>query len=179
MIWSRLCHPLARAFGESDGHGFTTFVILHSDDGSVANPATQTVVGAYNASGLVVPDSSLDRVFILGQTAEQANSTNFTIESFDEKAFTLVSSITLQNLLGSPIELVRWGSSGLAILTINQASGSPGMLYLIQDTTFVSSAQTATSGSPKSPELVQLRWKRMSKADIFKMLQAKRSASLP
>ena len=34
MIWSRLCHPLARAFGESDGHGFTAIVILHGDDGS-------------------------------------------------------------------------------------------------------------------------------------------------
>jgi hypothetical protein len=153
--------------------------LIYSDDGSVANPSTQTIVGAYNASGVVVPDSSLNRVFILGQTAAQANSTNFTIESFDQKAFTLVSSITLENLVGSPIQLVRWGSSGLAVLTVNQGNGSPGMLYLIEDASFVSTALAPASRSTKSQELVQRRWKAMSKADIFKMLQAKRRASLP
>ena len=121
----------------------------------MANPSTQTIVGSYNASGLVTPDSSLNRVFILGQTAAQANTNNYTIESFDETAFTPVSSITINNLVGFPIEMIRWGTSGLAILTDNLGpviyfsgyTGSQGMLYLIQDTNFVSSAQVAT---PKS-----------------------------
>jgi len=153
--------------------------LIYSDDGNVADPTTQAVVGSYGASGLVAPDSTLDRVFVLGQTEAQTNTSNFTIDSFDEKAYTPISSITLDNLLGSPIELVRWGSSGLAILTINQGgSGSQGMLYLIQDTTFVSNAQAAPSRFSKPRELVQQRWKRVTKADIFRMVQAKRAAML-
>jgi hypothetical protein len=48
------------------------------------------------------------------------------------------------------------------------------MLYLIQDATFVSSAQKAVTPLSKPQELVQLRWKRISKADIVKMVQARR-----
>ncbi len=91
--------------------------LIYSDCGEVANPTTLVTVGTYGASGLVAPDSPLDRIFILGQTAAQANTSNYTIESFDEKAYTPVSSITLENLIGGPIQLVRWGTSGLAVLT--------------------------------------------------------------
>jgi hypothetical protein len=153
--------------------------MIYSDDGNVADPSTQAIVGTYNASGLVAPDSSLDRVFILGQTAAQANTSNFTIQSFDEKAYTLVSSITLDNLVGTPIELVRWGTSGLAILTMNQAGGPLGMLYLVQDATFVSNAESAASRLSRPRELVKLRWKRISKAGILRMVQARRLERLP
>jgi len=85
-----------------------------------------------------------------------------------------VSSITVSNLVGTPIELVPWGATGLAVLTMNLGgNGSPGMLYLIQDMTFVSATQAATSLSFQSRELVRRRWKRISKADIVKMVQAK------
>jgi hypothetical protein len=47
------------------------------------------------------------------------------------------------------------------------------MLYLVQDTTFVSNMQNAASRLTKSLELVQCRWKRISKADIVRMVQAK------
>lgn len=153
--------------------------LIYSDDGNVADPSTQAIVGTYNASGLVAPDSSLDRVFILGQTAAQADTSSYTIDSFDEKAYTPVSSITLDNLLGTPIELVRWGASGLAALTMNQDGGPPGMLYLVQDSTFVSDGAKAVSPISQARELVQLRWKRISKADILKMVQARRATKLP
>jgi len=174
------------AFNTGELHSDFGTGLIYSDDGKVADPSTQAIVGTYNASGLVAPDSSLNRVFILGQTAAQANTSNFTIDSFDEKAYTFVSSITLENLLGSPIELVRWGNSGLAVLTINQGgNGSRGMLYLVQDTTFVNNAQrvvpsansvrSVVSSLSKPQELVQRRWKRVSKADIVKMVQARRT----
>ena len=151
-------------FNQGELHSDLGTGLIYSDDGNVADPSTQAIVGTYNASGLVAPDSSLDRVFILGQTAAQGGTNNFTVESFDEKAYTLVSSITLDNLLGSPIELIRWGNSGLAILTMNQGgSGSQGMLYLVQDTTFVSDAQKAASSLSMPQELVKRRWKRISK----------------
>jgi hypothetical protein len=149
--------------------------LIYSDDGNVADPRTQALVGTYNASGLLAPDSSLNRVFILGQTAAQANTNNFTIESFDQTAYTPVSSITVDNLLGSPFELIRCGPSCLAILTVNPVeiisgyTGSLGMLYLIQDTSFVNSARSATSHLSVPQESVQRRWKRISKADILRM----------
>jgi hypothetical protein len=154
--------------------------LIYSDCGNVADPTTGATVGTYNASGLVAPDSSLNRVFILGQTAAQANTNNYTIDSFDEKAYTPVSSITLENIWGSPIQLVRCGTSGLAVMTISEAgNGTPGMIYLVQDSTFVSNAQKEVSRSISSPELVQQRWKRVSKADIVKMMQARKTARLP
>jgi len=163
-------------FNQGEIHSDVGTGLIYSDDGNVADPKTQAIVGSYNASGLVAPDSSLNRVFILGQTQAQAGTNNFTIVSFDEKAYSFISSITIQNLLGSPIQLLRWGNSGLAVLTINEGSGSAGMLYLVQDATFVSNAQTAVSQFSKPQESVQRRWKRFSKADIFKMVRARAEA---
>lgn len=144
--------------------------LIYSDGGSVADPNSGAVVGSYGASGLVAPDSSLNRVFILGQTSTQANTNNFTIESFDQKAFTTVGSITLNNISGSPIALVRWGTAGLAVLTSGGLTdileNGSGMLYLVQDTAFV-------SGTPSSSirgatlERVQQRWKRLTTREIL------------
>jgi len=143
--------------------------LIYSDGGSVADPTTGAQVGNYGASGLVAPDSSLNRVFFLGQTAAQAYTNNYTIESFDQKAFTPVSSITLNNLSGYPIGLARWGNSGLAVLTAGgladlSASGN-GMLYLLQDAAFVSSAQSGVRGA--ALERVQQRWKRMTRRETL------------
>jgi hypothetical protein len=151
--------------------------LIYSDDGNVADPNTLAVVGTYNASGLVAPDSSLNRVFILGQTQAQNNTSNFTVQSFDEKAYTPVSSITLTDLHGTPTQLIRWGASGLAVLTIDPTFTTPGMLYLIQDTNFVSNAPSVASAAAKPNELVQCRWKRISKSDIRQMLRKR--AQLP
>jgi hypothetical protein len=151
--------------------------LIYSDCGNVADPTTGATVGTYNASGMVAPDSSLNRVFILGQTTAQAGTNNYTIQSFDEKAYTLVSSITLENLQGTPFGFCRWGTSGLAVLMLATPLASvPGMLYLVQDATFVSSAQRAVSRSAKAPDLVQRRWKCITKADIVKMMQVRNAA---
>jgi hypothetical protein len=151
--------------------------LVYSDDGNVADPMTGATVGSYSASGLVAPDSSLNRVFILGQTAAQANTNTFTIDSFNEKAFTPVSSITLGNLAGSPIEMARWGTSGLAVLTSGGVpgvlEGGSGMLYILQDTSFVSNFQPVPTVRKSERELVQQRWKRLSKREILKAMQQK------
>jgi len=168
------------SFSQGEIHSDFGTGLVYSDDGNVADPSTQAIVGTYNASGLVAPDSSLNRVFILGQTSEQANTNNFTVESFNENTYTPVSSITLDNLLGTPFELIRWGASGLAILTANPVevfsgnTGSLGMLYLIEDANFVSNAEVAAPHLPKPQERVLRRWKSISKADIVKMVQARR-----
>lgn len=158
---------------EDFGTGF-----IYSEAGNVADPSTQAQVGTYGASGLVAPDSTLNSVFILGQTASQVNTNNYTIDSFNESAYTAISSITLTNLLGTPIELVRWGTSGLAMLTANQNGGPAGMLYLIQAPNFVTNTQTVASLSSPPQELVQRRWKAPSKADILRTMRERNSGSL-
>lgn len=161
----------AASFNTGEIHSDFGTGLIYSDDGNVADPATQAVVGTYSASGLVAPDSSLNRVFILGQTQTQANTSNFTIESFDEKAYTPVSSITLNDLHGTPTQLIRWGTSGLAVLTLDTTFTTPGMLYLISDTTFVSNAQAAMAPASMPFESVQRRWKPISRRDLARMLR--------
>jgi hypothetical protein len=168
------------AFNQCGGELHSDFGtgLIYSDCGNVANPTTLATVGTYKAAGLLVPDSSLNRVFILGQTSAQANTNNYTIQSFNQTAFTPVSSITLNNLQGIPFAFSRWGASGLAVLMETDLDTSvPGMLYLIQDSTFVSNALAADVSVSKRQELVQQRWKRLTKRDLLKMLRARRSVS--
>jgi hypothetical protein len=146
--------------------------VIYSDDGNVADPNTQAIVGTFAASGLVYPDSSLNRVFILGQNGGQAGTNNFTIQSFNQQTYGLVSLLTLNNLLGVPIALSRWGTSGLAVLTMNPGTGPSGMLYLIQDPSFVTNSQMSDSSSSVPQEFVQRRWKYISKGDILRMIRS-------
>jgi hypothetical protein len=53
------------------------------------------------------------------------------------------------------------------------------MLYLIQDTNFVSSAPAAALPPSNTHELVQQRQKRITKAEIVKMMQARSAAKIP
>jgi hypothetical protein len=110
--------------------------LVYSDGGQVIQPSNGTVVGNFGASGIVVPDSALNRVFILGQTSAQVGTSSYTIESFDQTNFTAVSSIAIDNVVGTPTALVRWGRSGLAFTTLvgrptDFLGTGPGQLYIL------------------------------------------------
>lgn len=125
--------------------------LVYSDGGQAIQPSTGTVVGSYGASGIAVPDSTLDRVFILGQTAAQSGTSSYTIESFNQTTFAAVGSVTIDNLVGTPTALIRWGSNGLALATRvgnpNAFIGiGPGQLYVISGG-FVASARSGESSS--------------------------------
>ena len=113
---------------------------LYADDGYATDPATGSHVGRYSASGLVVADSSINRVFILTLTSSSPTNT-YTIRAFDQSHFTLVGSLTISNVLGEAVAFTRWGTSGLAFVTSNRkpwaTSGPPGMLYILNDPSFV------------------------------------------
>jgi hypothetical protein len=94
--------------------------LIYADDGHVVNPANGAVVGAFNVSGLMVPDSTLNTAFFL-----TSSSPNVTIESFNLTTFALVSSVTIPNVTGNPLRLIRWGQNGLAFNT------DGGQVYLI------------------------------------------------
>jgi len=151
--------------------------LVYSDNGKVADPVTGTIIGSYPASGLVVPDSSLGKVFILGQTSSQSQSNNYTIGSFDEKSFTAESSITVNNIAGFPLRLVRWGTSGLALITLNPSGG--GMLYILQDAHFVSNAaaRIPSQGMLRGGD-VQRRWAKPSTSKIERKFRHRPLGSL-
>jgi len=145
--------------------------LVYSDNGNVADPSTDQIAGSINASGLVVPDSSLNRIFVLGQTQQQPNSNDYTLASFDQTTYEPVSTIAVQQLLGAPISMGLCGDHCLAVVTFNpnwsEFAGPVGMLYLITDAAFVS----GTSPSSKAPALpsgdLTMRWKRPSRMEIL------------
>lgn len=153
-------------------HSDTGTGLIYSDNGNVADPVTGAIVGTYGASGMVIPDSSLNRVFILGQVSGQAQN-SYTIESFNQKTFAPISTITIDNVNGSPVGFVRWGTSGLALETFNPSDSgfdyAPGMLYILQNSSFVSNNDATSTAQPQVKELVQRRWKQITKKDILKM----------
>jgi hypothetical protein len=124
--------------------------LVYTDGGQAIQPSNGSVVGSYGASGIAVPDSTLGSVFILGQTAAQAGTSNYTIESFDQTNFTATDSITIDNVVGTPTALIRWGTNGLAFTTllgipVDFAGTGPGQLYVVSGN-FVAPA----SRSPRS-----------------------------
>ena len=88
--------------------------LVYSDDGYVINPANGQHVGAFQASGLMIPDSTLNSAFFLGQTASQFGTRDFAIESFDLTTFAPVAEIVVRNIHGYPLHFIRWGTNGLA-----------------------------------------------------------------
>jgi len=88
--------------------------LIYTDDGFAINPANGLHVGAFQASGLMVPDSSLNSAFFLGQTASQAGTQNFAIEAFNLTTFAPYAEIVIPGVQGNPRHLIRWGVNGLA-----------------------------------------------------------------
>jgi len=88
--------------------------LIYGDDGTVVNPANGQHAGSFGASGWMVPDSSLNSAFFLGQTQSQLGTNNFTIESFNLTTLAPVAEVVVLNVQGTPVRLIRWGASGLA-----------------------------------------------------------------
>ena len=123
--------------------------LVYTDAGEAIQPSNGSEVGNYGASGIVVPDSTLGRVFILGQTSAQAGTSSYTIESFDQTHFTPIGSITIQNVVGTPTSFIRWGSNGLAFTTriggpADFQGTGPGQLYVVSGN-FVNPASSSQS----------------------------------
>jgi hypothetical protein len=86
--------------------------LVYADDGHVVNPSTGSVVGNFGVAGPMVPDSTLNAAFFI-----ISGSPSVTIESFNLTTFAVVSSVTIPNVTGNPLRLIRWGQNGLAFNT--------------------------------------------------------------
>jgi hypothetical protein len=95
--------------------------LIYSNDGHVVNPTSSASVGTFNTSGLMVPDSALNKAFFV----TGIGSSTVTIKSFDLTLFTQIDSITVNNVTGNHRRLIRWGQNGLAFNT------DSGQIFLI------------------------------------------------
>ena len=95
-------------------HYDTGTKLIYGDDGTIVNPANGQNVGNFQASGLMVPDSTLNSAFFLGQTQSQFGTTNYTMESFDLATLAPTAEIVISGVQGFPLRLIRWGTNGLA-----------------------------------------------------------------
>ena len=103
--------------------------LVYSDGGHIAK-LDGTPAGAFEADGLMVPDSTLNRAFFLQADATLGGG-YYDLVIFDMQTQTLLKTIPLTVILGYPTQMVRWGSQGLAILTDSYGTGY-GMLYILQ-----------------------------------------------
>ena len=139
--------------------------LLYTDGGQIVRPTDATILGTFNASGLVATDSGLNRVFILGQMpAQTGDFSDFTIESFNQTSFAPIDSITISHVVGTPSAFVRWGTNGLAFVTrVGGATDTnnigPGQLYVISGS-FVNSSEPESSAKSKPAANVRMTWKR-------------------
>jgi hypothetical protein len=113
--------------------------LVYGDDGSVVNPATGRVVAFFQASGLMVPDSSTNAAYFLGQTESQLGTTNAAIEALDLRTFAPVAEIVIPNVIGNPLHLIRWGTNGLAF------NDDAGYVYIINNNSLVAAHNVRTA----------------------------------
>lgn len=93
--------------------------LIYANGGQVMDPATGLEVGTYDVNGgccspnQLLPQSALDRVFVVGETPFFTNT--FGITSYNLSQFTPVAVANLSQLSGSPTQaFTKWGNSGLA-----------------------------------------------------------------
>ena len=136
-------------------HYDATTGYVYDDDGYVVDPSKGTVVAIFPASGLVVPDGKLGKVFILGQTQQEMGTSTYTLESFDIQHFTPIATLTIPNVIGPPTNMIRWGTNGLAFVTNTGVPPIEGATYIVSSS-FVSGSGAAGG---LSAENVHNTWK--------------------
>ncbi|MES2390848.1 MAG: IPT/TIG domain-containing protein, partial [Acidobacteriota bacterium] len=98
--------------------------LFYSDGGRISDPVSGIALGQFTSGGWMVPDSDLNRAFVL---RANTTTTGYSIDIFDLRRQTLLKTIPAPVMTGYPTQILRWGQQGIAILT-----NGPGMLYLLQ-----------------------------------------------
>jgi sugar lactone lactonase YvrE len=117
--------------------------LLYSGFGRVADPESQTLVGTFTGTGFaqgMAVDAANHRVFYLTSDGSQV-----VLRAFDSDTFLPIGSVTLPGRFNTPVNLVRWGTNGLAFITTSSGSFEPGQVYILQ-TELVSNAQPVPTG---------------------------------
>jgi hypothetical protein len=116
--------------------------LVYTDDGYVINPSNGKNVGVFQASGLMIPDSTINSAFFLGQIASQSNTPTFAIESFDLTTLAPTAEIVVPNVQGNPLHFIQWGTNGLAF------NDDAGYVYIL-NSPFVNTDGTQVRTPPQ------------------------------
>jgi uncharacterized protein (TIGR03437 family) len=142
---------LAGGFGNSIHFDRVTGYV-YDDNGSIIDPVAAAMVGKFDASGLVVPDGSLGRAFVL--TESGFGSSSYTLTAFDMTRLTPIATATITNVIGAANHLIRWGPNGLAFTTKAEPgfSTSPaGAVYILSGSFIGPSAAPLVNSGGVSP----------------------------
>lgn len=129
---------------------------LYMPGGQVLDAGTGALLGSFADVGdnsLVVPDSSVGRVYFLTNSNQSSYDVARTIElkAYDINSFALIGTLTIGNVKGAASSLVRWGSNGLAFRTgsfsFYNTNPNYNQVYLIQ-TTLIPSSDPVPLPSP-------------------------------
>jgi hypothetical protein len=117
--------------------------LLYTSTGVVADPENNVVRGTFPGvySSAMAVDTANHRVFYATW-----NGFNVILDIFDSDTFLRIGSQTLPGVTGAPVNLVRWGTNGLAFNT-KPAIGSsdPNQVYIVE-TEFVSNVGSIPTG---------------------------------
>ncbi|HEY6804938.1 MAG TPA: Calx-beta domain-containing protein [Pyrinomonadaceae bacterium] len=119
---------------------------LYSSDGKIFNPDTGDSLGtftslSFDTTNAFVIDSNVNRAYFITGSFSLSSPQTATLRVFDTQTFATLGTFDIPNVVGTPNEMVRWGSNGLAFST--NASG----VYLIQ-TTFIPSPDPVPTPTP-------------------------------
>jgi hypothetical protein len=119
--------------------------LLYGGAGRVVDPEAKQLAGTFPGVGfgnLVTVDETNGRAFYLA-----SNGSSPVLAAFDINTFLPLGSITLNNIVGQPVRLVRWGTNGLAFNTVTQYSTDPNLsrVYVLQSA-LVSAGGTIPTG---------------------------------
>ncbi|MDX6384781.1 MAG: hypothetical protein QOK48_2354 [Blastocatellia bacterium] len=108
---------------------------IYSSGGKVINAETGVTVGTISGvnSLAFVPDATVKRVYFVSGTGGPT-----TLEAFSQDTFQPVGSLSIPGVNGTPLSMIRWGTSGLAFRT------SGNQIFFIQ-TSLVPSASMSPS----------------------------------
>jgi hypothetical protein len=89
---------------------------VYGGDGTVVDPSTGSRVGYFGQSGQVVADGALGKAW---RTPDQSVdiASDLVMQSLDLKTFAAIQSVTIPNIQGNVLRLIRWGTNGLAFNT--------------------------------------------------------------
>jgi hypothetical protein len=127
--------------------------LVYGSGGQVLNPQTGLLVGTFDVSGggccpteQLLPDSAINRLFVVGQTPFFTNALGIT--SYNLSRFTPLAVTDLSQLSGTTtFSFIPWGSSGLAFIVQTGCCGSTtNQVVLVK-----SPAMLLTASATKNP----------------------------
>lgn len=91
--------------------------LIYGDDGSVVDPGTGIRVGSFPPSGRVAVDGALKKAWVIPNQPFGATLGDLVITACDLTTRSSVGTLTIPNVQGNVLRIIRWGTNGLAFAT--------------------------------------------------------------